>query len=55
MRHRMLSVLLLGTVFSFAAEGRGKRQATKAQTGVPFNLLSDFQILVKGGSPILMT
>jgi len=50
MGHRMLCVLLLGTVFSFAAEGKGQEAGpTKAQTGVPFDLVSDFLVVVKGG------
>jgi hypothetical protein len=43
----MLWVLLLGTVFSFAAEGN--EQEAGAQTGVPFDLVSDFLVVVKGG------
>jgi hypothetical protein len=50
MGHRMLCVLLLGTVFSFASEGKGQEAGpTKAQTGVPFDLVSDFLVVVKGG------
>ena len=49
MGHRMLRVLLLGTVFSFAAEGNGQEAGpTKAQTGVPFDLVSDFLVVVNG-------